>query len=92
MSTIQALNARTSPNQRAYRVTVWAGRDTSSGTRANWIIYGSSVPAGIRRARRGFRLGPGKSGRYTDWTVNVEPLRAEETILPAGGAEQEMTS
>jgi len=82
MSTIQALNERTSPNQRAYRVTVWAGRDTSPGTRANWIIYGSGVAAVIGRAVRSFRRGPGKSGRYTDWTVSVEPLRADERILP----------
>ena len=71
MSTIQALNARTSPNQRAHRVTVWAGRQESPGTRANWIIYGSGISAVISRAVRSFRRGPGKSGRYTDWVVNV---------------------
>ena len=85
---IQSLNARTSPNQRAYRVTVWAGRDTSPGTRANWIIYGSGVAAVVGRAVRSFRRGPGKNGRYTDWTITVEPLRAEETILPAGAREE----
>lgn len=82
MPTIQALNHRTSPNQRAYRVTVWAGRETSPGTRANWIIYGSGVAAVMSRAVRSFRQGPGKNQRYTDWTVTVEPLRADEVIVP----------
>ena len=88
MSTIQAINTRKSPNQHAYRVTVWAGRETSPGTRANWIIYGSGVAAVVGRAVRSFRRGPGKTGSSTDWKVNVEPLRADGVILPAQPAEE----
>jgi hypothetical protein len=83
MAEIQALNERTSPSQSRYRVTVWAGRETSPGVRAEWVIYGTGVPGVIGRAVRSFRCGPGKNGRFSDWTVNVEPIRADETILPA---------
>ena len=78
---IQAINAKTSPNQQPYRITVWAGRETCPGTRLECVVYSTSVPAAIGKAVRSFRRGAGKGGRYTDWTVNVEPLRATEEIL-----------
>ena len=81
--TIRALNTATNRSMRAHRITVWAGRETSPGTRAEWIIYGTSVPTVVAKAVRSFRRGAGKSARFTDWTINVEPLRADETIIPA---------
>ncbi len=83
MADIAALNKKASPNQQGYRVSVWAGSESAPGVRGDWVVYGSSVPAAMARAVRSFRKGPAKGRRFTDWTVNVEPLRADETILPA---------
>ena len=82
MATIQALNAKTSAHQRAYRITVWAGQEHSPGCRLDAVIYGSSLPAAVGRAIRAFRRDIGKGGHFTDWTINLEPVRAGETILP----------
>ena len=83
MSDIKAINRKKSPTQKAHRVTVWAGRETSPGIRGDWVVYSSSVSAAIGQAVRYFRRNPGSGGRYTDWTVNVEPLRADETVIAA---------
>lgn len=80
MNQIQALNRPKNQHQKAHRITVWAGRETSPGVRGEWVVYGTSVPAAIGRAVRFFRRNAGKNGRFSDWTVNVEPLRADETI------------
>lgn len=83
MATIQALNTKKSNHQRAHRVTVWAGPQSGPGARADWVIYSANVPSAIRRAIRAFRAGVGKNGRYSDWTVNVKPIREGEDIIPA---------
>lgn len=83
MGTIQALNAKTSSHQRPYRVTIWAGREDWSGCRAEWVVYGASVRAAVSRAVQSFRGGVGKGQRFSDWTINVEPVRADEDIVPA---------
>ena len=83
MTTIQALNAKTSSHQRPFRVSVWAGNENNPGCRLDGILYATSVGRGITLAVRSFRAGVGKGGHFSDWTVNVEPLRAGETILPA---------
>ncbi len=83
MNTIHALNPKTNAHQHGFRITVWAGRETSPGSRLTGVVYAQSVGTAIGRAVKSFRRGCGKNGRYSDWTVNVEPLRADETILPA---------
>jgi hypothetical protein len=83
MGTIQALNAKKSNHQRGHRVMVWAGTENTPGHRANWVIYGGSVAAAVGKAIRTFRRDVAPNARLTDWMVNVEPLRADETIVPA---------
>ena len=83
MPQIQALNAKTSPNQQPYRITVWAGSESAPGVRGDWAVYSSSIPAAIAKAVRSFRKGPAKGRRFSDWTVNVEPMRADDVILPS---------
>ena len=77
---IQAINSQKSRNQRAHRVTVWAGSESDPGVRAEWVVYASNVPGAVARAVRFFRAGPAKKRRFTDWTVNVGPLVAGEVI------------
>lgn len=83
--TIQALNHRTSPSHKAYRVSVWGGSESIPGVAISWVIYGTTVPAVLARAARAFRVGPAKNRRFTDWTLNVEPLRGDERVIPAEG-------
>ncbi len=83
MTPIQALNRRKSPTQAAYRISVWAGSESRPGIRANWVIYGSGIPAVIGKAVRHFRKVTAPNARYSDWTVNVEPLREGEIIIEA---------
>lgn len=85
MASIQALNVKKSPRQQPYRVTVWAGSENAPGARSEWVIYSTSVHAAIGLAARSFRRGAGKNRRWTDWTVNVEPVRGGETIIPVDG-------
>ena len=84
--TIQTLNAKTSSHQRAFRVSVWAGSEASPGCRLDGIAYASSLGAAVQRALRAFRAGVGKQGRFSDWTINIEPIRGNEEIVPAEGA------
>ena len=83
MPTIQALNRKKSPRQQPYRLTIDAGRPDGSGTRQDWVVYSTSVPTAIGLAVRSFRRGPGKKQRYTDWTVTLEPMRGDETVVEA---------
>ena len=78
--TIQVLNPRTSPNQRAFRIHVWGGAESIPGVQGAWVVYGSSLPAAVARTLRHFRRTAAKGRRFTDWTVNVEPLRAGEIV------------
>ena len=80
-TTIQALNPRTSPNQRDYRVQVWAGSESQPGVGISWVVRGSGIAAVIGRAARAFRASHIRGRRFTDWTINVEPLRGGETII-----------
>ena len=82
MPIIKALNAPKSSRQQPYRVTVWGGSENVPGVRAEWIIYSTSVQTAIGLAARTFRRLCAKKRRFTDWTVNVEPPRADETIEP----------
>lgn len=82
MPTIHALNAPTSPRQQPYRVTIWGGSENLPGVRAEWIIYSTAIQTAIGLAARAFRRGPAKNRRFTDWTVNVEPVRADEVVIP----------
>ena len=84
MSTIQALNVKTSAHQGAFRITAWAGRETTSGIRADWVVYAPNVRSAVSRALKQFRRVTAPSQRFSDYTVTSEPLRADETILPAG--------
>lgn len=83
MADIHALNKRKSPNQQAYRVSVWGGSENIPGVSAEWVIYGTGVSAVVARAIRTFRRGAAKKRRFSDWTVNVEPLRADEQVIEA---------
>ena len=83
MTPIRALNRKKSPNQHAYRVSVWGGSENIPGVSAEWVIYGSGVAAVVGRAIRTFRRGVAKKRRFSDWTVNVEPLRESETVIDA---------
>ena len=83
MSEIQALNRPKSSHQHPYRITIWAGSPSTPGVRAEWVLYAGSAPAALGLAARRLRNGPGKKRHLQDWTVNLEPVREGETILPA---------
>ncbi len=81
MATIQALNKQTNPHQAGFRLSIWAGRENTPGLRGDWVVYASNIQAAVGKGLRHFRRVIAPKARFSDWTINVEPLRADETIV-----------
>ncbi len=62
---------------------MWAGNESSPGVRADWVVYGKQIWTVMALAVKSFRKSCGKGRKFSDYTVNVEPLRADEEILAA---------